>query len=392
MKDEVLSAEIKRRISNIQCKMREKKVDGVLIVQKTDLYYFSGTDQDAHLWIPESGEPLLMVRKSIHRAKADSPIKDIISLNSLSRLPEYINGIKRLGLEFDVLPVRNYLLYQKLFNGVELIDISDIIRSIRMVKSPYEIKLIKNAAKLGDELFKNIPKFLSQAKTEIELAALTEEFYRKRGHPGITRMRGFNMENIYGHIMAGPASTMPGNSPGPTSGTGPGPFLSQGSGINPIKPNEPVIVDYSANFNGYISDQTRIYSIGRISSELIRAHEIMLIIQDKIIKEAKPGKRAEDIYRTAIEMAEKYGLEKFFMGYPEPVLFVAHGVGLELDEWPLIGRNSPHILEEGMIIALEPKCVFPEKGIVGVENTCMVTKYGLEKLNSYPDSIIVYSK
>ena len=197
------------------------------------------------------------------------------------------------------------------------------------------------------------------------------------------------MESVYGHIIAGGAGTLPGNSPGPTAGTGPGPFLSQGSGNNPINPNEPLMVDYSSNFNGYISDQARIYSIGRIAPELERAHDIMLMIQDRIIKEARPGKRAEELYRLAVEIAERHGLGDVFMGHPEPVPFVAHGVGLELDEWPLIGRDSPHIMEEGMVLALEPKCIFPGKGVVGVENTFLVTKTGLEKINSYPDNIIV---
>ncbi len=389
MEEKPIKTEVKQRLLNLQSWLKKQDIDGALIVQKTDLYYFCGTDQDAHLWVPQEGNPLLMVRKSIHRARKDSPLQDIIPLNSLSILPDYVKPGKRLGLELDVLPARNYLLYQRLFEGVELVDVSHIIRSIRMIKSPYEVEMVRKAAQLADELHKSIPEFLTRASTEIELSAMADEFYRRRGHPGITRMRGFNMESVYGHIIAGGAGTLPGNSPGPTAGTGPGPFLSQGSGNNPINPNEPVMVDYSSNFNGYISDQARIYSIGRIAPELERAHDVMLMIQDRIIKEARPGKRAEELYRIAVEIAERHGLRDVFMGHPEPVPFVAHGVGLELDEWPLIGRDSPHIMEEGMVLALEPKCIFPGKGVVGVENTFLVAETGLEKINSYPDNIIV---
>ena len=76
------------------------------------------------------------------------------------------------------------------------------------------------------------------------------------------------------------------------------------------------------------------------------------------------------------------------MGYPDPVPFVAHGIGLELDEWPLIGRKHSTILEEGMVLAMEPKTVFPGKGVVGIENTFVITKYGMKKLNQFPDNII----
>jgi Xaa-Pro dipeptidase len=79
------------------------------------------------------------------------------------------------------------------------------------------------------------------------------------------------------------------------------------------------------------------------------------------------------------------------MGHPQPVPFVGHGLGLELDEWPLIGKNSEHVLERDMIIALEPKCIFPGEGVVGVENTFVVTDHGMEKLNRFPDDVVIIS-
>lgn len=389
-----LTEEIYKRIEKLQGLMLEQDVDGALIVQKADLYYFAGTDQNAHLWIPASHEPILMVRKSLERALADSPIRSIVPLNSLSQLSVYTNnhggkGSGRLGLEMDVIPARMYLAYQGLSTGKTMVDISSLIRQVRMIKSPHEISLIKKASRMADRLYERIPEFLRESETEIELASKAEAFYRKEGHMGITRTRTFNMESVYGHIMGGPSSTIPSNSPGPTSGSGLGPYMSQGSGFHRIGAHEPIIVDYASNVGGYISDQARIFSKGELDTKFYRGHDVMLKVQETLAREGRPGARAKDLYALALEVVKDAGLLVGFMGYPQAVPFIAHGIGLEMDEWPLITKDSDHILQEGMVLAMEPKIVFPNEGVVGIENTFVVTADGMRRLNQYPDEIVI---
>jgi len=146
-------------------------------------------------------------------------------------------------------------------------------------------------------------------------------------------------------------------------------------------------VDYAGNVDGYIADQARIFSLGKLSEEMHRAHDVMLQVQEAITQEGKPGVRTGTLYELALKIAERAGLREGFMGHPDPVLFVGHGVGLEIDEWPVIGSNSDTILEEGMVTAIEPKFVFPGKGVVGIENTWLVTAQGMKKFNSFPDGI-----
>lgn len=396
--------EIRERIKNFQNLLRKREIDGALIVQKADLYYLSGTDQDAHLWIPASDPPLLMVRKSMERALADSAIEQIVPLNSFSQLPDYIqkHGGKKhvtLGLEMDVLPVKMYLMYQKKLPDTAFADISPLIREVRMIKSPHEISFIKKAAEMADRLYQRIPEFIHESKTEMELASKAEAFCRQEGHPGITRMRSFNLESIYGQIIAGPSGALQSHSPDPTAGSGPRPYFSQGSGFNRIRRHQPIVVDYSGNVEGYLSDQARIFSIGKPPEKLYRAHAVMLDVQDAMAREGKPGVRAKDLYLLALKIVEKAGLGEGFMGhpfmrhpfmrYPQPVPFVAHGIGLERDEWPLLGKNSDHILKKGMVLALKPKFVFPGEGVVGIENTFVITDEGMEKLNRFPDEIVI---
>lgn len=386
--------EFKERVERFQRFLQQGGFDGALMVQRTDLYYLTGTDQNGLLWVPGSGKPLFMVRKSYERAVRDGFLESIVPLKSLSKVPDLIrdhSGIapRRIGLEMDVLPAKLYFAYRDLFPHGELSDISPLIRSVRMVKSQREISLVRRAAEIGDELFKIVPSLLKASETEIDLALKAEAFYRSHGHPGICPMRAFNVHNMYGHILAGASGTMPSASPGPTGGPGPGPFLSHGAGRGRIMPHEPILFDYASNVEGYISDQTRIYSLGDLPAKFHQAHRLMIEVQEAVSKAGKPGASGGDLYDLALDRVKKAGLPQVFMGHPQPVPFVGHGVGLELDEWPLIGRNSGHILDKGMVIALEPKIVFPGEGVVGVENTFVVGEDGMEKLSRYPDDIVV---
>jgi len=205
-------------------------------------------------------------------------------------------------------------------------------------------------------------------------------------------MRGFNMETLYGHLIAGPAGARPSASPGPTAGTGPGPFLSQGAGMQELVPRMPILVDYTANVEGYISDQTRIFAIEALPQELRRAHAVMVEVQDAVARACRPGVPAKDLYTLALGIVEKAGLMEGFMGHPHPVPFVGHGVGLELDEWPVLGKDSEHHIQQGMVLALEPKIIFPGQGVVGIENTFVVTEQGMERLNRFPDDIVIVQR
>jgi Xaa-Pro dipeptidase len=394
MPDNVLKAEFSERVNRFQRMLRDDKIDGALIVQRTDLFYLIHTDQNGLLWVPAGGEPLFLVRKSYERALQDALIDRILPLRTFSRVPELIKNHDdtkpdRIGLEMDVLPAKMYLSYKELFPDADIVDISPLIRSVRMIKSPREISLIRKAATIADELFLKAPGFLKESEREVDLALRAESFYRSKGHPGLSPMRAFNVRNVYGHILAGPSAAVPSDSPGPTGGTGAGPFMSHGAGLGRIRPHEPILIDYTSNVEGYISDQSRIYSLGDLPEKFHRAHRVMIDVQQAVARNGKPGARPGDLYALALDIAEKSGLSHGFMGYPPPVPFVGHGLGLELDEWPLIGKNSDHILESGMVIALEPKFIFPGEGVVGVENTFLVTEAGMEKLSGFPDDIVI---
>lgn len=388
-------SELEERIKNLQRKLDENNIDGTLILQKADLFYFSGTVQDAHLYVPVDKDPILLVYKDRKRARVESSIKNIVPLKNIGQICSLLhdNGYalpRILGMELDVLPANLYFNYKNLFEHAKIIDISHHIRLIRTVKSAYEIDLIRNAARLSDQVAESVEEFLHEGITEIELAGKIEARARKLGHPGIVRMRLWGSELFYGHLMAGPCAAVPSYLSSPTGGTGISPSVAQGSGLRPIQRGEPVLVDYVFVLNGYMSDHARIFALGNLPDDLLRAHEAMLDVQTMIKRVAIPKVKAGKLYDMALELTKELGYEEYFMGVGDRrIRFVGHGLGLELDEYPFLAKGQDLELEKGMTIALEPKLIFPGKGVVGIENTHVVTDEGLKQLTHFDEKIII---
>jgi Xaa-Pro aminopeptidase len=387
--------EIENRIAGLQRILVQKGLEAALILQKVDLFYFSGTIQQASLYVPAAGEPLLMVNKILARARAESSIRCVVPLGSSKKILEKLKqaGLplaKRIGFELDVLPANLYFSYREIFKDAEIADISTEIRLLRAVKSAYEIELIREAAAYSDRVAASVPDLLREGMTEIELAGKIEAEARRMGHQGIVRMRLWGSELFYGHLLSGPSGAVPSYLASPTGGSGVGPAVAQSAGFRVIRRHEPVLVDYVFAYRGYISDHARIFAIGRLPDELLQAHAAMLELQSRIKSMAKAGVTSGLTYELGLDYAQKLGYGDHFMGVgKERIRFVGHGVGLELDEFPFLNAGQTLPLQEGMIIALEPKLIFPGKGVVGVENTHVVTQDGLEQLGRYPDEITV---
>ena len=387
-------AELENRSEKLQEQMVTAGLDGVLILQNVDLFYFSGTIQQSHLYIPAAGKPLLMVRKSLARARGESRLESIVPLRSArgfldTLAAQGLSRPRRLGLELDVMPVNIFRGYQALLDGVEFVDCSSIIRRLRAIKSDYELDLMRQAVRAAKVIYETIPKLLVEGISEVELAGQVEAVARREGHQGITRMRAWNNEIFYGHLMAGESAAVPSYMASPTGGPGLTPAIAQGAGTRPIRAGEPLLVDYLFAPDGYIADQTRIFAIGELPADLVRAHELMLSVQAAVVEAARPGVTGDALWELADRVATEGGFGDHFMGYGEDrVRFVGHGVGLELDEFPVLAARQEMPLEQGMVVALEPKAIFPGRGVMGVENTFIVTPAGLERLTDLGDAIV----
>ena len=389
--------EIEHRLQCIQEMMVQDGFEGALLFQNLDRFYFSGTMQPGVLFLQPQEEPILFIRKNIDRAREESSLEKIVPLNSLRDLPATILEMdlplpQTLGLELDILPAQTYLQIETLFPAVPLLDISIQLRRCRMIKSSWEIENLRQAAKMTADLVQAVPSLLKPRLTELELAGRLESFLRHRGHQGFIRTRGFNQEVFYGHVLSGTEGAQASYVNSPSGGLGTGPAFSQGAGFKVLRPHEPISIDYCGCSNGYIADQTRMFSLGAPPATVLEAYQAMLEVQEVIKKRTYPGITGEQVYQWALEAATRLGYRDHFMGSgTTQTAYVGHGVGLELDELPLLAPKFDWPLLENMVFAFEPKVILPGVGLVGTENTFLLTQQGLEPLTTAPETFQVLS-
>ena len=381
--------ESQQRVSRLQEKLIAKGLQAAMLLMPIDVYYFTGTRQNAVLWVPADGKPVLLVRKSYSRAREESPIADIIPFPSSKELSALLGEkVVTVGMTFDAVPVQQHAFYSKVLPGRTFVDISMIVRELRSVKSPFERELLRFSAEKFSSVLREIPAFIKEGMRELDLAAELEYRLRKLGHEGYVRMRAFNQE-ICGGVAVASSATSYGFFDGPVSGKGLSSASPQGASLEEIRAHVPILIDFVGVFNGYMVDMSRIFVIGSIDPELQRAFDVSLDIQEAVRQAMVPGAICEEIYRRSVMMAEKAGLGGSFMGMPgEQSRFVGHGVGLELDELPVLAQGFSSPLIAGQVVAVEPKFVIPGKGVVGIENTFIVTAQGGERLSDLPDEIV----
>jgi len=378
--------ELEKRIRALQGRMASGNIDAALILQNADLLYFAGTVQQSFLFVPASGDPLFFVRKNPEKVREESALDQVIPIATPRDLPAMLSErghgkLDRLGMELDVLPVNQYFRLQKLLSPGSIVDISPAVQAVRMIKSDYEISLIQEAAALTDEMVGVARSSLREGMTEVELAGIIESAARKKGHQGMVRMRSFNQEIYWGYLVSGPDSAEPSFIDTTTGGRGVSVAFPSGAGLRAIGRNEPVIFDLVGIVEGYNSDETRTLCLGRLPENLHRAYQVSLEILLTLEEMVRPGVACEDFFSEAERIAGLNGLGEHFMGFGrQRAAFCGHGIGLELDELPVLVKGNRMPLAEGMVFTIEPKFVFPGLGSVGVEDNFAVTDSGSRKL------------
>lgn len=375
--------------------MQQSETDGLLILQRVDLLYFSGTAQNAILYIPSEGEPLLMVRKYYPRAVKESSITNSVEIKSIKELPDRIRDFygtppKTIGVEMDVIPARDFCFYKALFSDSLLVDGSDLILGTRRIKSEWEIEQMRYTAALSRDTFDFMKLEVRPGQSEMEFAAMAEAFARKYGHGGKIRVRDFQTEGYAWHVLSGKNSAMVGLLDSPASGAGTSVAFPSGAGWKRLAAHEPILVDFATVLNGYHMDETRMFAIGSMPQKTLDACKAAIEIHNAVLEKIKPGVTGNEIYDYSITIAQKTGYKDTFLGpsgYKVP--FVGHGIGLELIESPLLAKGKQDRLQPGMTFALEPKIVFEDEFMAGIESVFEVTENGIRLISQVPVEIFI---
>lgn len=350
------------------------------IFGRVNQFYFTGTMQDAVLLIPRGDEAVLWVRRSYERALDESLFSEIRPMRSFRDAAAGMGACPAtVHVETEVVPLALLERFRKHFPFHEVKPLDAQAAAVRARKSAYELAIMEQAGKIHRRVLEDcVPAMLAEGLSEAELGGEVYSLLVREGHHGIARFGMFGTEMVLGQLGFGENSIYPTSfdGPGGSRGMAPGaPVL--GSRERKLKPGDLVFLDCACGVQGYHTDKTMTYVFrGSLPREAIEAHHRCLEIQNEAAAMLRPGITPEEIYDTIIGSLEPAFLENF-MGYGERrVQFLGHGIGLVVDEMPVIARGFHEPLEEGMVIALEPKKGIRGVGMVGVENTFVVTRGG----------------
>lgn len=376
------------RVEKIQHDMRQLGVDGAIVCDNANLFYLAGRVYAGFAYLPACGAPVWFVRRPI-----DLVGENVFYIRKPEDIPAHLMSIGLsapavLGLECDLASYNCINRLSALFPEAHMADISAVMRHARSVKTGTEIIMMRQSGIKHEAVYRRIPSLYSVGMTDLELQVEIERLARMEGCLGLFRVSGPSMEIFMGNIISGKNADVPTPYDFAMGGRGLDPSIPVGADGSEIKPNSTVMVDMNGNFTGYMTDMTRVFSVGEIPQLARDAHQCSIDICRMFGDEAKPGVGAKALYEKAMAMVSERGLEKYFMGHRQHAGFIGHGVGIEINELPVIAPRSKNLLEEGNAIALEPKFVIPDVGAVGIENTYIIAEDCAVCLTNAPEEII----
>ncbi len=376
------------RREKVQRLMRDRGIDGILVNDNANLFYFTGRVYAGFAYIPAEGSGLWLVRRPVE-LEGDGVAYIHRPEDIPSRLAEAgIAMPRKLGLEADIMPYTTVCRLMEVFKPAETDNCTPLIRMARSVKTPFEAELMRQSGIKHEQVYRKVPGLYRTGMTDHELQVEIERLSRLEGCLGVFRISGQSMELFMGNILCGKNADVPTPYDFAMGGRGLDPSLPVGASGDEIRRGTTVMVDLNGDFTGYMTDMTRVFSVGDIPQLALDAHQCSIDICRMFEKQALPGVEAKELYHAAADMAEERGLSRYFMGHRQHAGFVGHGLGIEINEWPVIAPRSRDVLAAGNMIALEPKFVIPEVGAVGIENTYHITPDGAVALTGAPEEIV----
>ena len=382
--EKVPLSELEARISSFRNMMAVSNPEWEIaaIFSKINQYYFTGTMQDGMLIIPREGEPTLWVRRSYERSQDESLFPSIKPMKSFRDAKKEFKTLPdTVYLETEVVPLGLYQRFNKHFPFKEFKPVDQQLATVRAVKSDYELSLMRKSGKIHQRVAEDLlPNMLQEGMSEADLAVTIFKTLVEEGHDGLTRFGMFDNEMVVGHVGFGDSSIYPTYFDGASGTRGLSPAAPVlGSRQRKLKKGDLVFVDVGCAFNGYNTDKTMTYMFGSsLPQHAIETHHKCVEIQNEIAKMLKPGAIPSQIYHRIMDNLDEDFLENFMGFGPRKVKFLGHAIGLLIDELPVIAERFDQPLQEGMVFAVEPKNGIAGVGMVGIENTFIVTPHGGE--------------
>jgi Xaa-Pro dipeptidase len=380
-----------RRIRGIQERLRGAAVDAVLLNYSKSVFYCTGTTQPSFLIVSPQDYHLLISKGIEHAFQETWLPAEKMSPSGLNGITDILKkwGIRGgvLGMELDVIPAVLYFRVAGMLPQFKIVDISKIILEQRKIKDEQELSYLREAARILHQGHERVMSVLRDGMTELELSAEVEDAHRRAGHEGQYFVRQWDFFMGRGVLASGENLSRIAGKVQSISGAGLSAAIPLGASARKIRKGDMVVVDIPTLYRGYHSDQSRTYVIGKAPASCRELYQGMREIADRTIQFLKPGVTCDDIYQMTFSIAREIGMEPYYLrlgGSPEPLLFVGHGVGLEVNELPLLSKGNTDVIQAGTVVTLEIEMWKSEMEVVKVEDTIAVHPEGAELLTISP--------
>jgi len=373
------------RIERFSAELERAGLAGALVMHPVSVYHLAGTGQPANLLVVPGREPVLYARRYGELVRASSRVADVREGAGFSAVDVELDG--PLGMELDVLPAALVARAEKRFGSVA--DCSEALWAVRMVKDAAEIAAMRESVTLFDALHEAMCAHLRPGITELELSAEIARALRRAGHDGVVWQHRWDAKlAMEGSLASGPNLSTVSRGPVTVTGVGLGEAFPMGASRRAIRRGDLVNVDLGLNKAGYHGDMARTYAVGELPDGVERLAGICRELEDLGLGAVRPGVTAGSVYDVTREAAIRLGVEPVFQGGGP---YIGHGIGLELDEPPVLGPGVETPLQEGMVLTVEPKLISPAFGAVNIEDDVVVTAQGCEILGDIPRCLFVVS-
>ncbi len=360
------------------------EAEGLLVFSRLNIYYLTGAYAPGVFWLPREGRSLLLVRKGLERAQLEASGTDLASYRSFGDLPGLLAGPSRampkiVAAETGGLPWSLGTSLAKALAETRTVPGDRVLQEARSVKTPWELETTRRCGFLHRKAVCEIlPERIRPGMTEFEISRLAWDVMFSLGHLGPMRMAAFGEEAFLGHVATGDSANHPSwfNGPLGLKGAHPaGPFMGSPAAV--WEKNSLLALDIGFCLEGYNTDKTHLYFAGKpadFPDQARRAQDCCLEIEALVAEALRPGAVPAEIYAQSVALAEKRGFAAGYMGFGNnQVPFLGHGIGLCVDERPVLAKGFGEPLRPGMILAVEPKIGLPGFGMAGTENTWEVT-------------------
>lgn len=382
MFQKVPRAELERRLAELRARLDQDSPEWrmLAVFGKINQFYLTGTMQDAVLLVPRDGAAVYWVRRSLERALDESEFSDIRAMTSFRDAAAAMGALPdTVHLETERVPLAVYERFNKHFGFARAVSADFSLAATRAVKSAYELERMEASGRIHQRILEErVPELLQEGISEAEFGGLLYGAMIREGHHGLARFGMYETEILLGHICFGESSIYPTSFDGPGGNYGMSPAVPLlGSRRRCLNPGDLVFVDIGCGVDGYHTDKTLTYVYrGQLPEAAIRIHRRCIEIEADTAALLKPGAVPSEIYAQIIDALEPEFLDGFMGFGARQARFLGHGIGLHIDEWPVLAKGFDEPLRENMVLAVEPKKGIAGIGMVGTENTFVVTPAG----------------